>query len=129
VVESNWYHPDERDTASKCCAASSFIPFLNAAFPIAFLRLSRRHVLALRRDFLRQIIGFRRIFVGATRSPPLPVEVRSRNGESLIAQNHWPRWVMWRSLGAGFGTQLDGPAGPKRGASVYVAYILSQACG
>jgi hypothetical protein len=36
-------------------------------------------------------------------------------GESLIAPSHWPRWVMWRSLGAGFGTQLDGPAGPKRG--------------
>jgi hypothetical protein len=49
--------------------------------------------------------------------------------ESLIAQNHWPRWVMWRSSGYENGTELDGPAGLKSGANVYVASILSQTCG
>jgi hypothetical protein len=31
---------------------------------------------------------------------------------------------MWRSLGAGFGAQLDGPAGPKRGAAAGWADLL-----
>jgi hypothetical protein len=45
-------------------------------------------------------------------------------GESLIAPSHWPRWVMWRSLGAGFGTQLHAPAGPKKGANVEFLCML-----
>jgi len=42
-----------------------------------------------------------------------------RPGESPIARNRWPRWAIWRSSGAGFDTELDAPAGPKKGANVY----------
>jgi hypothetical protein len=53
----------------------------------------------------------------------------SSSRESPIAQNRWPRWVMWRSSGAENGTELDAPAGPKRGVNVYVASRLSRTCG
>ena len=36
-----------------------------------------------------------------------------RNGDT-IAQSRWLRWVIWRSLGFAFGTELGAPAGPKR---------------
>jgi hypothetical protein len=48
--------------------------------------------------------------------------------EMTIAQNRWPRWVMWRSSGTENGTELDAPAGPKKGANVYVTSILSRTC-
>jgi hypothetical protein len=52
---------------------------------------------------------------------PWTAAVPDRNGtpfapnESLIAQSRWPRWVIWRSSGYEFGTELDVPAGPKNG--------------
>src|SRR5580692_11654782 len=52
-----------------------------------------------------------------------------RRNVSPIAQSRWPRWVIWRSSGAENGTELDAPAGPKRGVNVYVASMLSRTCG
>jgi hypothetical protein len=58
-----------------------------------------------------------------------PLRHAFRPSERTITQNRWACWVMCRSSGAENGTKLEWPAGPKSDANVYVASILSQACG
>ncbi len=57
-----------------------------------------------------------------------PLRPAFRPGESPIAQSRWPCSAIWRSTGFDFNTELDWPAGSKKGARIYVASILRSVC-